>query len=71
MEHVRSFEVKDTVIFDGEYYTVYKIADDAYSWYTPPIIYIENDVKGKHLCLRKVRDIMSVKRVSRYYDEHN
>lgn len=72
LEHVRSFEVGDTVIFDGEYYTVDEIADDdTHSWYKPPIIYIEDDVKGKHLCLRKVRDIMSVKRVSRYYDGHN
>lgn len=72
LEHVRSFEVRDTVIFDGEYYTVDEITDNhPYSWYTPPIIYIEDDVKGKHLCLRKVRDIMSVKRVSRYCDGHN
>lgn len=72
LEHVRSFKVKDTVIFDGEYYTVDEITDnDKYGWYTPPIILIKNNVSGKYLRLRKVRDVMSVKMVSRYYDGHN
>ena len=66
LEQVRSFEVRDTVIFEGEYYTVDEITDNhPYGWYAPPNILIKNNVSGKYLRLRKVRDIMSIKMVSR------